>query len=448
MNNKNYTMPQLEKELKNAGFKDATSRKVRYFIEKGLLKGPRKKGGGARYDDDHFIRILAIQKLWKRFWRLSEIKQELDGMTAEQIRELALQTGPETTPMTREETDDKLRHGIPRSLSTPSPSIYQEPSLANNEEKSNFIESVASESYPAPNGNTWKRFNLLDGVELSVRNDSLRRLAKSAPIMAEEIQSILKQLSVQGVSYPTTPKAYGVSKSISEQFECYRLNGHLFAEIGEQRALLDTGCPQSFGNCGTLSICGRELPIPREWASPPAVYSAEEFGKLIETNFSVFVGADVLKEFDFLVDLKEGNISFATDLEIIGGEPIELQLKEGLPIVSVHLDGRPFPLLIATGNKLSFLHSSVARNYPVVGKDTDFLPRMWEFQGGKFETELRRVKVHLGGKSYALSFGEFPQVLEDFYRIVPGVGVMGTLGADLLEKGPVCFSLKRKMLFL
>jgi len=446
LNNKNYTMSQLVAELKRFGVWDATKRKVRYLVEKELLPGPTGERGGARYDEDHLYRIIAIQKLWKRL-RIPEIKRELDRKTADQIRELALQVETETTAMTIEEADEILSKGMifPSNPRTPeykisNPEMIRIMGYTSPHEDSN--ESTTTTE------NSWQRFTLLDGVELSVRTDAVRHLERSYPEVVIGIRSIFKRLSLPGESTLTSQKISGAPEAITQRFECYRVKGHLFAEIGQHRALVDTGFPLSFGNCGRLSICGREFAIPRKLAFHTEVYTAEEFGKLIDTDFDVFLGANVLKELDFIIDLSMNNISFAPRIEDFIDDPIALEFRRDLPVVNVHLDGRSLPFLISTGNKLSILHSSLSKSYQIVGKDTDYLPRLpgiREFEGGKFETELRGVKFHLGRKVYALRFGKYPKQAEDF--LVDGLGVMGIIGADLLEDGPVGFSMRRELLF-
>jgi hypothetical protein len=73
------------------------------------------------------------------------------------------------------------------------------------------------------------------------------------------------------------------------------------------------------------------------------------------------------------------------------------------------------------------------------------LPKICDSEGGKLETELRRVKLRLGNNNYILPFGQSPRQLEEC--LLKGLGVMGILGGNLLERYPVGFSLKRNLIF-
>jgi hypothetical protein len=233
---------------------------------------------------------------------------------------------------------------------------------------------------------------------------------------------------------------------VYQQFECSRIEGHLIAEIGIHRVVIETGFPFSFGDCGTLSICGREFQIPRELDLLTATFSATDYGKLIGKDFKALMGADLLDKFDFMIDLRKMKILFATKLENIDGDQVEFQLKGNLPIVSVDLPEGTFPFLIATGNKHSFLDSSIGQHYQVVDEDKDFLPNIGDQQGREFQTPLRKVKFKLGGKSYSQYFGQYPPSEEETFR--SGFGVQGVFGGDFLERKPVIFSWKRKELCL
>jgi hypothetical protein len=279
----------------------------------------------------------------------------------------------------------------------------------------------------------------MEGMELNMRSDALLRLMKAPPDGNREILASLEMITLGGTSRAVSSREPGTPSSLSERFECDLINGHLLAVIRDQRALLDTGFPYSFGQCSSITLCGREFAISKE-ASP----TTGELSELIETAFSLVFGTDVLSQFDFRIDLPELEITFSESFGDLEGVAIPLRIINGLPILAARLPNGEFPFLISTGMKLSYLHSSVASAYPVVGKGSDFIPSMGELEGTKFETDLRRIKINVGGKILKLSFGVLPGFVEE--SALKGLGVMGILGAEFFASTPIVFSYRRQEL--
>lgn len=64
-----------------------TVRTVRYYIGEGLLPPPFGAGPGTRYTREHLDRLLLIGALKDRYLPLREIRHQLQGMDADQVRE-------------------------------------------------------------------------------------------------------------------------------------------------------------------------------------------------------------------------------------------------------------------------------------------------------------------------------------------------------------------------
>ena len=423
-----YAMTELMEKLRERGFADVTRRKIRFFVETGLIPGPSGKGGGARYGEDHLLRILAINKLRKTFWKIADIKSHLENMSPEDIRQFTLTPEPEIPALGAEETDGKLRRGLLVRSSTFESFTRKDASTTSGSHPSGLMSA-----------DTWHRLNVMEGMELNMRSDTLRRLMKEPPDGEREILASLEMITLGGTSRGVSSRESGIPFSLSERFECDLINGRLLAVIGDQRALLDTGFPFSFGQCSSITLRGREFAISKE-ASP----TTGELSELIETAFSLVLGADVLSQLDFRIDLPEMEITFSDSFVDIGGITVPLRIIKGLPILSARLPNGEFPFLISTGMKFSFLHSSIASATPVVGKGFDFIPSMGKLEGTKFETDLRRVKINVREKDLKLSFGVLPEFIEE--SALKGFGVMGILGAELFARSPVVFSCRRQEL--
>jgi hypothetical protein len=286
---------------------------------------------------------------------------------------------------------------------------------------------------------TWHRLNVMEGMELNMRSDALLRLMKAPPDGNREILASLEMITLGGTSRAVSSREPGTPSSHSERFECDLINGRLLAVIGGQRALLDTGLPFSFGERGSITLCGREFAISKG-PSP----TTEELSNLIETEFSLVLGADVLSQLDFRIDLPELEITFSENFGNIGGSAVPLRIISGLPVLRARHPKGEFRFLISTGMKLSFLDSNIASAFPVVGKGSDFIPGMGKSEGTKFETALRRIQVNIGQKKMNLSFGLLPEVIEE--SVLKMLGVMGILGAELFVNTPIGISYRRQEL--
>jgi DNA-binding transcriptional MerR regulator len=103
-----------------------TRRTVRYYVQRGLLPTPLGTGRGPHYTPAHLERLIHIRKLQETGVPLAEVAARLDGVP--QIPVIALE------PLSERST----------SLRASSPPVL-------------------------PEGGTWMRFVLADGVELHVR---------------------------------------------------------------------------------------------------------------------------------------------------------------------------------------------------------------------------------------------------------------------------------------
>jgi len=166
----------------------------------------------------------------------------------------------------------------------------------------------------------------------------------------------------------------------------------------------------------------------------------------IKSHLKSMSPADIRQftQVDFRKNLPALEITFSENLGDIGGASVPLGITNGLQVLSVRPSNGEFPFLISTGMMISLPDSSIASAYTVVGKGSDFLPRMGKFEGTKFETDLRRIEISVGGKNLKLSFGVFPEMIEE--SALKGIGVMGILGDKLFANTPVGFSYRRQEL--
>jgi DNA-binding transcriptional MerR regulator len=127
-------------------------RNIHFYIQQGLLPPAEGAGLGARYRDEHLLRLRAIPVLRSRGLRLDEIRERLAGLDAHAVEALLAQP---------------LAAGSGRSLPHP--------------------------ASPRPPAEAITRYTLAPGVELLVGPDADRAWHAQIAELAEAIRRILYQ---------------------------------------------------------------------------------------------------------------------------------------------------------------------------------------------------------------------------------------------------------------
>ena len=219
-----------------------------------------------------------------------------------------------------------------------------------------------------------------------------------------------------------------------EVYPCYNLNGHLLAEIGPERALIDTGAPVSLGKRPSFLLLGRDVALQSSFQGA----SVDDIGRLVGNRITVLLGSDAMNRFD--VRLEGGTVSFAEGEMPLAGNPLPLDFFQGVPVVTATVCGGNERFFFDTGAKLSYLHSALVRGLPTVDTDRDFLLGFGEFDVNVFEQAFL-----LGGRQYRLRCASLPPLLETALTLA---NVKGILGSALCEGGPVVYAPRRRLLSL
>lgn len=216
--------------------------------------------------------------------------------------------------------------------------------------------------------------------------------------------------------------------NLADRFACYRHNGHILAEIGAERCLIDTGAVKSFGDIRELLLGGKRFRLQHDYFG----HDVSEIEKLIGTRISVLIGADILSTFDTVIDLAEGSVTFSKTPLQFSGVRIPARYFQGIPIVVGTIGNREVNLFLDSGAKLSFLEPSVVSTYPSIGEDTDFFPGF-----GEFKTQVYRVPLTLSAGHVELAVGTLPNVLQMTLSLANANGI---IGSDLFDEFAVCLS--------
>ena len=132
-------------------------RTIRYYIAEGMLPGAVARGKGATYGEEHLLRLQLIRRLADQHVPIKEIRQRLEGLRLDEMRELLAEEEPAEPRSPKEYVAAMLaRAKQPERAPTPAPTrrLYDAP-----------VPPAAAG--PAPQG--WQRWELAPGVELHVR---------------------------------------------------------------------------------------------------------------------------------------------------------------------------------------------------------------------------------------------------------------------------------------
>ncbi|MEX2535047.1 MAG: MerR family transcriptional regulator [Trueperaceae bacterium] len=144
---------------------EVNGRLVRHYTSSGLLEPPLKEGREARYTVDHLLQLLALRRLLADGVSAAAIGQSLRQKDRYELSAIIeggakLDFAPATDHRSAalsfiEEIRQRSSEGPALSVPPPTPKGEPRPST------------------PAatPTGNSWERYQLLDGVELHVRSD-------------------------------------------------------------------------------------------------------------------------------------------------------------------------------------------------------------------------------------------------------------------------------------
>ena len=148
-------------------------RTIRFYISEGLLPSPQSRGRYTVYDEEYLRRIALIKRLKEAFLPIKEIRTMLESKPEEEIKEF-LSIYENVSP-SNDALDyisgvlekDKAYHSQP-------PGLQNQPSAPKLFSARNAMpaarEPISVNDIPA-----WKRFEILPGVELHVRDDMFRQ---------------------------------------------------------------------------------------------------------------------------------------------------------------------------------------------------------------------------------------------------------------------------------
>jgi len=199
MENKTYTISELEKRT------GLNRRTIHFYAKEKLIPPPDGAGGGARYGEEHLLRLKLIGEMQKSHLKLSGIREALDAMSIEEMRSLVDKVDASRHQVwDREALESWLspdENNLSYSLSSASAPRQAElddiksmsflkmgkERLANNQQNSAGYLQDLKRSQPAQE-ESWQRFDVTEGLEVNVRSDIAKRYRQLIVKLVDELK--------------------------------------------------------------------------------------------------------------------------------------------------------------------------------------------------------------------------------------------------------------------
>ncbi len=185
LNKKNYSITELEKHT------GLTRRTIHYYTKEKLIPPPDGTGGGAKYGEEHLLRLQLIKEMQKSHLKLSGIREALDAMNISEMNQLyeKAQRGKIRSwdldsienwlvDSSEVEATDKNSMNYPPGQNISEESNYSflnpgnRPSKKKRTRNVSYLKDLKRTTVPDA---SWERFSVLDGVEINVRSDIMQK---------------------------------------------------------------------------------------------------------------------------------------------------------------------------------------------------------------------------------------------------------------------------------
>jgi DNA-binding transcriptional MerR regulator len=185
LNKKNYSITELEKHT------GLTRRTIHYYTKEKLIPPPDGTGGGAKYGEEHLLRLQLIKEMQKSHLKLSGIREALDAMNISEMNQLyeKAQRGKIRSwdldsienwlvDSSEVEATDKNSMNYPPGQNISEESNYSflnpgnRPSKKKKTRNVSYLKDLKRTTVPDA---SWERFSVLDGVEINVRSDIMQK---------------------------------------------------------------------------------------------------------------------------------------------------------------------------------------------------------------------------------------------------------------------------------
>jgi DNA-binding transcriptional MerR regulator len=153
-----YTVSELE------ALTGVQRRTIHFYVKEGVIAAPEGSGGGARYGEEHILRLQLTRELQKSHLKLSGIREAMESLSTEEMRAIVQNAGSPTKTWDRQSLEQWLEARVP--IASDGPGMNR-----------STIETGGGPARPrgkgsAPSrGETWERIRVAEGLELLLRSD-------------------------------------------------------------------------------------------------------------------------------------------------------------------------------------------------------------------------------------------------------------------------------------
>jgi hypothetical protein len=211
---------------------------------------------------------------------------------------------------------------------------------------------------------------------------------------------------------------------------------HVFTHLQGETWLLDTGSPKSFGRQPRLSLNGIDFTLPDHYID----LTAEHLSEQIQTECAGLIGADILGQFDHLLDLPAGCLTISSAELSCAGEALPCRMFLGIPILMATVSGQACAMFFDTGSQLSYLQAPLLADVPQVDVREDFYPGL-----GTFSVSLHAVTLNIGKRLFELPCGQLPDLLDLVLQMAEATGIIGN---EILQIQQIGYFPRRQRLVL
>jgi DNA-binding transcriptional MerR regulator len=240
----------------------------------------------------------------------------------------------------------------------------------------------------------------------------------------EEIKEIINAYNLDEIKrqYPSKRpqfKSFAVNdRTVEYKVDIY--DKHIILRIDSLKVLLGTGATKSIGP-SPFEFLGKQYQIDSSFMGT----NVTEISQMLGTEIDVLLGADILGQYYFVVDLDNKRITFSTVPLNYRGQPHPIELALDIPMIQFELEGKSRKAFLDISAKVSYLRNELLQRYPLVKKGMDFYPGI-----GPYDVDIHDVPIKVGDAHLAHRFGTLPNSLEIALLMA---GCDGILGYDLFR---------------
>jgi DNA-binding transcriptional MerR regulator len=187
-------------------------RSIHFYRKEGLLQGELKGAGrGARYTQEHLVKLKLIRKLQKSHMKLSGIKKAMDAMTFEEMEDFVYENKDQQKKVYSVDELDEFLPNAPVEFELSSmTNRIEAPEEASPNEISFLDLREDNDTRPRHSKTTgrghilgkvtrttslqresWQRISIAEGVELNIRQDVLHGRRREIDQVLREIRAKL-----------------------------------------------------------------------------------------------------------------------------------------------------------------------------------------------------------------------------------------------------------------